>query len=339
MANVKKADRFGRDDLVYINVTEEPFRIHGLFREGDRFVRLPEKVAKDTNEGVAQLFANTAGGRVRFITDSEYVAIHAETEGIGKMGHFAPSGSAGFDVYADDVYAGTFVPPYDQKDGYDAIVTFEGRKNREITVNFPLYSGVRELYIGLRRDAYLAEPSPYLHKTPVVYYGSSITQGGCAGRPGLSYQSLVSRALDTDYLNLGFSGSCKAEDAMIRYLCDLDMSVFVYDYDHNAPDPAYLSATHGKLYRAFRAAQPETPVLLMSRPKFTLNEDDRQRLRIIEKTYDDAKAAGDDRIFLLDGPTLMALAGDEGTVDGCHPNDLGFYSMAQAVETVLRPLL
>lgn len=331
--------RFDREDIVYVNVLEEPFRVYGLTHDGKQFIRLPEEVARNTNEGVALLFANTAGGRVRFVTDSEYVAIHAEMTGIGKMGHFAPSGSAGFDLYADNVFTGTFVPPYDQKEGYDGILFFDGRKTRAVTVNFPLYSNVTALYIGLRKDAYLAAPAPYRRKTPVVYYGSSITQGGCASRPGLSYQSIVSRALDADYLNLGFSGSCKAEDAMIRYLCSLEMSAFVYDYDHNAPDPAYLAATHEKLLRALRAAQPDLPVLLMSRPKFTLNEDDRRRLRVIETTYDRAKEAGDDNILLLDGPTLMALAGDEGTVDGCHPNDLGFFSMASAVRMALEKLL
>ena len=339
MANVQNADRFGHDDLIYANVLEQPFRVHGVYHDGKQFIRIPQAVAEQTNEGVAQLYANAAGGRARFVTDSEYVAIHAETSNVGKMGHFAPSGSAGFDVYADNAFAGTFIPPYDQTDGYDGVVYFDSAKPREITVNFPLYSNVAALYIGLRRDAYLGEPSPYLHKTPVVYYGSSITQGGCASRPGLSYQSLLSRKLDTEYLNLGFSGSCKAEDAMIRYLCGLDMSVFVYDYDHNAPTPEYLAATHEKLYRAVRFAKPDLPVLLMSRPKFTLNEDDRRRLRIIETTYDNAKAAGDENIYLLDGPTLMALAGDEGTVDGCHPNDLGFFSMAAALEPVLHKLL
>lgn len=339
MSKLKNADRFGRTDLNYTGVLEAPFRVHGVRHDGRQFIRLPEDVAKAANEGVATLYANTAGGRVRFVTDSEYVAIHAEMASIGKMGHFAASGSAGFDLYADNAYAGTFVPPYDQKDGYDGIVYFESAKPREITVNLPLYSNVTALYIGLRKDAYLGEPSPYLHKTPVVYYGSSITQGGCATRPGLSYQSILSRRLDTEYLNLGFSGSCKAEDAMIRYLCGLEMSVFVYDYDHNAPSPEYLAATHEKLYKAMRFAKPDLPIVLMSRPKFTLNEDDRQRLRIIERTYDSARAAGDDNIYLLDGPTLMALAGDEGTVDGCHPNDLGFFSMANALEPVLRKLV
>lgn len=335
----KNADRFGRTDIIYRDVTEAPFRVHGLLRENGRFVRLPEAVARAANEGVAALFANTAGGRVRFATDSDYVAIHAETSGVGKMGHFAPSGSAGFDLYADGAFAGTFIPPYDQKDGYDAILCLPGRGRREITVNFPLYSNVEALSVGLSAQALLEEAAPYRHSLPVVYYGSSITQGGCASRPGLSYQSLLSRALNTDYVNLGFSGSCKAEDAITEYLCTLPMSVFVYDYDHNAPDPDYLAATHEKLFLALRRARPTLPVVMMTRPKFTLNGDDRKRRGIVQATFDRARAAGDENVFFLDGPALMALCGDEGTVDGCHPNDLGFFSMAAALEKVLRTLL
>ena len=339
MRTAKTADRFGQKDMIYRDVTQAPFRVHGLLRENGRFVRIPEAVARAASEGVTALYANTAGGRVRFVTDSDYVAVHAEMSGIGKMGHFAPSGSAGFDLYADGQFAGTFIPPYDQTDGYDAILWLPESRRREITVNFPLYSNVEALSVGLRESALLEEAAPYRHPLPVVYYGSSITQGGCATRPGLSYQSLLSRALDTDYTNLGFSGSCKAEDAIIDYLCSLDMSVFVYDYDHNAPDPAYLAATHEKLFLALRRARPTLPVVMMSRPKFTLNEDDRRRLRIVQATYDRAKAAGDENVYLLDGPTLMALCGDEGTVDGCHPNDLGFFSMAAALEKALKPLL
>ena len=339
MRTVETADRFGQKDMIYRDVTEAPFRVHGLLREDGRFVRLPGSVARATSEGVTALFANTAGGRVRFITDSDFVAVHAEMSGVGRMGHFAPSGSAGFDLYADGVFAGTFIPPYDQTEGFDGILWLPGRKRREITVNFPLYSNVEALYVGLRENAPPEAAAPYRHTLPVVYYGSSITQGGCASRPGLSYQSLLSRALDTDYVNLGFSGSCKAEDAMAEYLCSLEMSVFVYDYDHNAPDPDYLAATHEKLFLAVRRAHPALPVVMMTRPKFTLNGDDRRRLRVVQATFDRARAAGDENVYLLDGPTLMALCGDEGTVDGCHPNDLGFFSMAAALEKTLKPLL
>lgn len=326
-------------DGQFLNAQESPFEIYGLFYENGRFRRIPERVAKSVNEGVLILHANTAGGRVRFRTDSPYAAIHAEMDGIGKMPHFAITGSAGFDLYINNEYAGTFVPPFDMKHGYESILWLPGDGEKEITIHFPLYSDVKALYIGLKNGAALLPPAPYTPGPPVVYYGSSITQGGCASRPGIAYQNILSRRLNTDHLNLGFSGSAKAEDTMAQYIADLNMRAFIYDYDHNAPTPAHLRATHRRLFEAVRAKHPTLPIIMMSRPVFTLRGDEPERLAIITETYEAAKAAGDENVYLIDGPTLMALAGNEGTVDGCHPNDLGFMSMAEAVEKILRKII
>ena len=319
----------------FYSALEQPFAINGLFYENGRFRRIPEDVAKSVNEGVLILHANTAGGRVRFRTDSPYVAIHAEMENIGKMPHFAITGSAGFDLYENNVYSGTFVPPFDMKHGYESMLRLNGEGEKEITIHFPLYSDVSALYIGLKNGAALLPPVPYRPGPPVVYYGSSITQGGCASRPGLAYQNILSRRFNTDHLNLGFSGSAKGEDTMARYIANLEMRAFVYDYDHNAPTPAHLRATHRRLFETVRAAHPALPVIMMSRPVFTLRGDEPERLEIIKATYEAARTAGDENVYLIDGPTLMALAGNEGTVDGCHPNDLGFMSMADAVAIIM----
>lgn len=210
---------------------------------------MPENIARGVSEGVYVLHSNTAGGRVRFVTDSPYIAIYAKMDGLGKMPHFALTGSIGFDLYVDNYYTNTFVPPFDIKDGYESIFEFEKKEQREITIDFPLYSNVNELYIGLQEDSFLAEAKPYKNVKPIVYYGSSITQGGCASRPGMSYQAIISRIFNYDYINLGFSGSAKAEDEMIEYIKNLDMSIFVYDYDHNAPTVEHLKKTHEKMFK------------------------------------------------------------------------------------------
>lgn len=328
-----------KDGLSFYNAENEPFSIHGVFREGDRFRRIPEAVAKATSEGVGFLHTNTAGGRVRFRTNSTRVAIMAKMPAIGRMPHFALSGSAGFDLYVDNVYAKTFIPPYDMVDGYENCQPVGDRAWREITVNLPLYSDVSLLHIGLDEDAAVAPPTPYVNEVPVVYYGSSITQGGCASRPGCAYQAVVSRALHCDYINLGFSGNARAEEPMIAYIKNLPMGVFVYDYDHNAPSPEYLQATHEKMFRAIRETQPELPVVMLSAPIFAPDEWWAQRRAIVKETYRNALAAGDKNVYYIDGTSLMALCGNEGTVDDCHPTDLGFASMAAAVTEVLRPLL
>lgn len=333
--NLKVDAEIDKTGLKFYDANSEPFKIYGVSMQGGKFRRLPESVAKSVSDGVYALHANTAGGRVRFRTDSTRIAIHAKMENVAKFPHCAITGTCGFDLYVKDEtgdnYRGTFPPPLDLTDGYEGMVGFDMAKMREITINMPTYSDVTELYIGLLEDANLEAPTPYKTEQPIVYYGSSITQGGCAIRPGITYQSYIARRFDWDYINLGFSGSAKAEEEMVEYICGLDMKVFVYDYDHNAPTPEYLAETHEKMYKAVRAAKPDTPIIMMNRPKFTLNNDDKRRLAVVEQTYNNAIAAGDKNLYFIRGTELMKYAGDEGTVDNCHPNDLGFASMAKVL--------
>ena len=119
----------------------------------------------------------------------------------------------------------------------------------------------------------------------------------------------------------------------------MDMSAFVYDYDHNAPDTAHLEATHEKMFKKIRAAHPNLPIIIMPRPKFRLSRDEQTRFEIIKKTYRNAINAGDKNVYLLTGKELMEIAGDEGTVDDCHPTDFGFASIAKAVGDLLEKIL
>ncbi len=330
-----------REGLRFYDAEQAPFQIYGVFKENGMFRRMPEEIAKSVSEGVYSLHTNAAGGRVCFITDSPYVAI--KTEYIpGKMPHFALTGSCGFDMYAqydgETRYAGTFVPPYNVKNGYESVKDFEECHERVITINFPLYSSVSKLYIGLKENAVLKPAPGYRVEKPVVYYGSSITQGGCASKPGSSYQSILSRRFDCDYINLGFSGNAKGEDEMTDYIKGLDMSVFVMDYDHNAPSTEHLEKTHGRMFEKIRAARPKLPIVIMSRPKYYLTEEEKVRLEIIQNTYLAAKERGDENVYFIDGRKLMEAVGDNGTVDGGHPTDSGFFSMACAVGEVLESI-
>lgn len=329
--NFNVSEAFGREDVILRNCREEPFTVHGVFYENGKFRRMPEAVAKEVSAGVASLHCHTAGGRVRFMTDSPFVAIKAVIPAKGYMAHFAMTGSAGFDLYADNEYVKTFVPPYNYAGGYQGLIELGERRMRTVMIDFPLYSHVGELFVGLAADATLEKAPAYRHTLPAVFYGSSITQGGCASRPGTCYQAPLSRRFDFDYVNLGFSGNAKGEDAMIEYLASLPMSVFFLDYDHNAPTTEHLAATHERLFLAFRATHPDTPVVMMSRPKARLTPDEVRRRAVVEATYQNAIARGDKKVYFLDGAALTALSGNEGTVDNCHPTDYGFASMAAAI--------
>jgi len=317
----------------------ETFRLYGLWnaRIEPRFMRMPACVADYVNDGVKGLNYQTAGGRIRFVTTSRYIAIKTTNRGPACMTNMDILGSSCFDVYmrvnGRETFVGVLRPSVSSwENGYDAILNLpEGTK--ELTVNFPLYHGVTDLYIGLDKTSSLTKHPDYAFEKPVLYYGSSITQGGCASRPGMCYEAIISRRLDTNYRNLGFSGSARAEDIMIDYLSTQDCSVFVLDYDHNAPNAQHLANTHEKLYLAFRKTHPETPVIMVGKPDFwlTSGRDPLDRREVIYNTYWNAKQRGEKVIF-IDGYSLFhGDLREECTVDGCHPNDLGMSRMADVI--------
>ena len=334
-------------DLIWLNAREMPFVITGIMYDEEQgcFVRLPQCVADSVSEGVANLNHHTAGGRVRFRTNSTCIAIKAVMATDYLMSHITLIGQSGFDLYhkvedGRDLYHQSFKPPMGMRTGYESAVMTSG-KLRDYTINFPLYDGVKELYIALKKYAVLEAPTPYKHQKPVVYYGSSITQGGCASRPGNSYQAILSRRLNTDHINLGFSGSGRAEKEMVDYLANLDMSVFVCDYDYNCLSTEHLWQTHLPLYRAVRKVHPDVPIILISAPTVLKEpENFAERRAAVRGTYDTAVAEGDKNVYYIDGAELFqGECWDSCTVDGVHPNDFGFYRMAMRIEKTLKPIL
>ena len=336
--NFRVETRTDHEDAVFYDPRKAPFKIYGLIYENGAFRRMPEETARSVSEGVYYLHTHTAGGRVRFRTDSPYILINAEMSGVDHMCHFPLTGSSGFDLYINGEYESTFMPDAGMRKGYESIAEFGSQIMHDITIHFPLYSNVSKFSIGLADGSEIRPCDDYMDLPPTVYYGSSITQGGCASHPGNAYQNMLTRKLNVDHINLGFSGSAKAEEEMIEYLASLEMSVFVLDYDHNAPTAEHLRNTHEKLFRAVREKHPSLPVIMMSRPKYRLNEDEIIRREIVRTTYFNALNSGDKNVRFIDGPELMATAKNDGTVDGCHPNDLGFFSMATALEPVLKEI-
>lgn len=338
-SNFKVETNIDKPDIRFYDVLEQPFGIYGVFYQDGKFRRLPESVAETVSDKVLRLHTHTAGGRVRFRTNSTYVAISAKMPTACKMPHFALTGTAGFDLYDGQRCVKTFVPPFGIKDGYENVVELGESRMRDITINFPLYSEISTLYIGLSNKATVESPKPYTHETPIVYYGSSITQGGCASRPGMGYESIISRRLDTDYINLGFSGAALAELEIAQYIKNLKMSVFVYDYDHNSPTVEHFRQTHEQMFRTIRDANPDLPIVCMSRPQYYVTPTVQQRIDVIRATVENSRARGDDKVWMLTGQELMALTDGEGLVDGCHPTDLGFFSMAKALGDLLETIL
>ncbi len=341
-----------RTDIEWHDVRKIPFKIHGLYNPETHvpFVRLPNSVAKTVNEGVERLAFYTAGGRVRFKTDSPYIAINAEMVLTDKMPHMTLCGKAGFDAYIEkggkSHYAFTFMPPFTMTDGYSSVKDIDkkifGEGPYNVTINFPLYNGVTNLYVGIKEGSAVEESKPYINEKPVVFYGSSITQGGCASRPGTCYQALISKNLNIDYINLGFSGSAKGEKEIAEYMADLTMSCFVSDYDHNAPTKEHLKETHYPLYLAIREKHPDIPYIMITRPDIRLGDSFVAEVRreIILESFNKAVANGDKNVYFIDGGKFFeGMNADECTVDTVHPNDLGFSRMAEIIGDTLKKVL
>jgi hypothetical protein len=343
--NFRPQSPVSHEDIVWLDARREPFRIYGLYHPKTEavFRRLPEAVAKATNEGVELFSQYSTGGRVRFQTDSPYLAISAE---ILKPPFFPTINAActtGLDLYLEhngsQVFVGSFLPSAEgiKSGGFSACIEIDtvayGTGPHNYTINFPLYNGVRKLFVGLKQGSMLAHGREYRPVAPFVYYGSSITQGGCASRPGMCYQSHISRRFNIDFVNLGFSGSGRGEQPIADYMAGMNMSLFVCDYDYNARTAEYLQATHFNLYRTIRSKNPDVPYLMVSRPA-TLRRgaEDAERRAVIEESYRKALAAGDKNVRYIDGRRLFkGIPCEDCTVDSVHPNDLGFWCMAHVI--------
>lgn len=330
------------------DITEAPIKIYGLAYngEGGNFDRLPREAAASVSEGVKGLGRRNTGGRVRFRTNSRNLNVKYTLKTLGNDIRISLCGSAGCDIYSgigsDSRFIG-FVQPngFAESDKTNEVTLHLDGSLQQITIMLPRNELLASMTVGVDDDALLLEPIQYAIDNPVVFYGSSITEGGCCTRVGAAYTAIVSRLLDADHRNFGFSGAGRGEPAMAEYIAGLTMSAFVYDYDHNAPSAEHLSETHEPFFKIIRAAQPNLPIVIMSKPDFDWDREGNARRRdVIRATYDNAVAAGDRHVRFIDGETLYGDRDrDACTVDGCHPNDLGFYRMAMTLLPVLRDML
>jgi hypothetical protein len=331
------------------------FDLYGVFYDGNagRFLRMPEGVAKAVSPAVEELNRHTAGGRLRFSTDADRMSVTVKYDSLIVFHHMAVTGSGGFilleekmseDGTLTETFVATFIPGHYANvsescdaNGFSVEKYLPGGKMRNYILWFPTYNDVKELTIGLPENAKTGHGLKYRDVPPVVYYGSSITQGGCSSRADNSYQAYVSKWSNTDFLNLGFSGSAAGEIAAAEFVARTPASAFVMDYDYNAPGPEHLAGTHERFFRIFREKQPLTPVIFVSNPDSDYDPSSPARLEVIRRTYVNAKRRGDKNVRLLDGSKLYGKRDRENcTVDGTHPNDLGFYRMAGAIYAELK---
>ena len=339
------------EDVRWIGADQEPITLHGVYfdEKNELYVRVPDEVAEATNPHIPTLAKMTAGGRIRFMTDSPFITIRATLPAFLPMPHMSLTGSHGFSVYADGCFQARYAPQVmeftkeNTSDPLNCPITFTQRKNlipskemRVIDVYFPLYGGLKKLEIGLAPDAKIGKAPAYKIQKPFVFYGSSITQGGCVTRPGNDYISILARRFDADYINLGFSGNGNAEAPMIDYVNSFDGALFGFDYNMYADRPERVLPPHFSIYERIRKAHPDAVILLYDKPG---KEHDpcEVREKTIKETYERALALGDTHVAYVPAEALFGTTDrDACSVDGSHPNDLGAMRMADALYEAIK---
>ena len=339
---------YGEDNINWISFPDPVFEINGLawFNENSPdLYRLPIRMKEKVRPPVWSLAQQTSGGRIRFRSDCTTLAIRLEYPDLSRMQNMHTFGQSGVDLYIDGHYVRTAIP---NKSTDVEFYYFKNiaKREREITLYLPLYKGVKVLQIGMNKGAEISPAQPFILDKPVVYYGTSITQGGCASRSGMSYQAILSRRLNLDFVNLGFSGNGKGDPELAEAMTEIDASCYVLDFGLNNGSAESLAKVYGPFLDILRRAKPEILIIAISPPYYTQGflfyTDDQRNSEMRDVIRNEVArriAAGDKNILFVDGFELLGPDLVDGLVDGGHPNDLGFQAMAdRLIPTMVRVL-
>lgn len=322
------------------------------------FDRLPAKAEKKVRDAVWGLSRHSAGLCARFVTNAG--AIKAKwtlTSANLAMPHMPATGVSGLDLYvrSEDGLWRWLANGRPSAQSNEATLASglpplrTPTETREFLLYLPLYNGVSAVEIGLPADSKLSKAEPYRNedrsvRKPIVFYGTSITQGGCASRPGMVHTAILQRRLDHPVVNLGFSGNGMMEIEVVELIAEIDASCYVIDCLPNL-EPKLVAERTEPLVRKLREARPKTPILLVEDRSYSdsfLVTSKRERndysRHALHSAHARLRGEGVEGLFYLDGDFLLG-ADNEGTVDSSHPTDLGFFRQADAFEQILRPIL
>lgn len=311
------------------------------------FDRFPSSADGKIPTPVWGLSRDSAGMMVRFQTDATSISARyvLRSDRIA-MPHMPATGVSGVDLYARNdkgQWRWVNVTKPAAKEVNQSFGSGFTPGSREYAAYLPLYNGVESLEIGVPPGAKFEGLAPRAAK-PLVFYGTSITHGACASRPGMVHTALIGRHLDIPVVNLGFSGNGRMDESVGEYLAKIDAAAYIIDCLPNmGPDDVRKKC--GPIVKLLRAAHPETPIVLVEDRRNTNSWITPARATFhtmnhaaLRESFDALKMEGVERLYYIPGDALL---GDdaEGATDGSHPNDLGFMRQAAAFEPILREAL
>lgn len=309
-----------------------------------RYERLPAEYQGVSRGAIWYLGRNSAGLYVRFRSDSKSIHVRWTSTFKNLMNHQTPTGTRGLDLYTiyQDKwrFVGSGRPDVNEKTTTQRIIGNMDGQMREYMLYLSLYDGVSSLEIGTEEGSVLEQPAVDRpsHKRPIVMYGTSILQGGCANRPGMTHTAIIGRRLDREVINLGFSGNALLDMEIARLMAKVeDPALYVMDYAPNAWD--YLIREKGEqFFRIVRDAHPDVPVIFIEDVIFPhtifdpviLNEVTKKNIAQRE-LFEKLKKQGEKQIYYIKAEGMIGDDG-EATVDEYHFTDLG---MMRYVDHVL----
>lgn len=309
------------------------------------YERLPDSCEQVSRKPLWQLGRNSAGLAIRFRSNSTTIKARWETRNNFRMNHMTPTGICGLDLYCLDGehwhFAGSGRPS--GKETTATLIKNMSPAEREYLLYLPLYDGPLSLEIGIDSLATISQPAVDLprREKPVLFYGTSILQGGCASRPGMAHTNILERRLQRECINLGFSGNGQLDMEIADLIATVDASMFVLDFVPNAT-VEQMDERAARFIGKIRRAHPDTPILLVEDPRFTttwldskLAEEVREKNAKIGEIYRQLKSQGDKNLYFLSSERIIGTD-DEACVDGIHFTDLGFMRYAEILYPILK---
>ncbi|MBM7618467.1 lysophospholipase L1-like esterase [Bacillus tianshenii] len=339
--------------ILWHDPKDTPFQVNGFawFEKENSYRRLPSQPAWEIRQAVDELSNHTSGGQIRFKTNAKVLAVKVKLTAKADMSHMPASGQCGFDCYIGNPGKKHFIniTRYDHTQQEYELTFFERTETTPlpITLNFPLYQGVEEVLVGVNQDAQISPPPPYDSQKKIILYGTSILQGGCASRPGMSYSNIMSRKINLEFINLGFSGNGQGDSNLAKLISTIeDPACLVLDYEPNCISTEKYKETLPAFIRIYRKKHPFIPIVVVSKFPYAgeavnpqLKVDRLERLVFQKNLIQQLQSDGDRKIIFVDGTDMLGNHTNEGTVDGVHPNDLGFMAMAEKMLEVLQGVL
>ena len=336
----------GYAQMVYHDASQFPLLGKAVQRTEMRYNRLPDSLKNISRSPLWNLSKNSAGMAIRFRSNSTRIAVKWENIFNNHMNHMTDVGTKGLDLYcweSNEQWRFVNSARPTGKMNQAIIISNMQPKEKEYMLYLPLYDGLVSLSIGVDSSATINQPliDYPVRKKPVVFYGTSILQGGCASRPGMAHTNIISRRLNRECINLGFSGNALLDLEVAKVIAEVDASVFVLDFVPNA-SVEQMKERMETFYRIIRSKHPDTPVIFIEDPIFThtlyderIAKEVQRKNDTLKEIFNRLKKENEKNINLISSKNMLGEDG-EATIDGIHFTDLGMMRYADLVCPIIK---